>query len=127
MLKEHDTTKIAAAVEINEAALITFEDFLKVNLRVGTIIKIDDNQKALKPAYVLTIDFGHYGIKTSSAQITDHYSKEDLLGRQIVAVMNFPAKRVAGIKSEVLVLGAMTEGVVLLQPTMKVPNGSAIG
>jgi tRNA-binding protein len=84
--------------------------------------------KARKPAYILTIDFGELGEKMSSAQITDNYSKAELIGKQIIAVVNFPAKRVAGVKSEVLVLGAVTndKGVVLLEPNLPVENGNRI-
>lgn len=106
---------------------IAFSDFLKVDLRVGTIIAAEDNLKARQPAYVLTIDFGQLGQKTSSAQITQNYSKEELIGKQIVAVVNFPPKRVAGIKSEVLVLAAVsTKGTVLLEPNLAVENGTRI-
>lgn len=107
---------------------LTFPDFLKVDIRVGTIIEVVDNTKARQPAYVLTIDFGELGHKTSSAQITQNYSKEELIGKQIVAVVNFPPKRVAGVKSEVLILAAVcpTRGTVLLQPNMLVNNGTRI-
>ena len=113
----------------NNLSTITFEDFLKVKMCTGTILKVEDNPKATKPAYILTIDFGPEGIKTSSAQLTQNYDKENLIGHQVVAVMNFPTKRIAGIKSEVLVLGSVSDShdVVLLQPTMPVPNGSRIG
>jgi tRNA-binding protein len=109
-------------------AEITFDDFLKVDMRVGTIIAVEDNLKAKNPAYLLTIDFGNLGKKMSSAQITDNYSKAELIGKQIIAVVNFPAKRVAGVKSEVLVLGAVpnNQGVVLLEPNFPVENGTRI-
>jgi tRNA-binding protein len=109
-------------------AEITFADFLKVDMRVGTIIAAEVNLKAKKPAYILTIDFGELGKKISSAQITERYSKAELIGKQIIAVVNFPPKRVAGIKSEVLVLGAVpnNEGVVLLEPNLPVENGTRI-
>jgi len=105
--------------------LIEFEDFTKVQIASGTITHADENFKARAPAYVLTIDFGELGNKTSSAQITDHYTKDDLIGLQIVAVVNFPSKRIAGVKSEVLVLGCVNEddSVVLLQPNKPVKNG----
>ena len=86
---------------------ISFDDFLKVEIRIGTVLEARLNEKARKPAYVLTLDFGPCGIKTSSAQLTKHYQPEDLVGMQVVAVLNFPAKRIAGVKSEVLILGAM--------------------
>ncbi len=107
---------------------IAFSDFLKVDIRVGQIIELLDNPKARQPAYVLTIDFGEFGKKTSSAQITENYSKEELLGKQIIAVVNFPVKRVAGVKSEVLVLAAVckTHGTVLLEPNILVENGTRI-
>ena len=104
---------------------ISFDDFLKVEIRTGTVLEARLNEKARKPAYVLTLDFGPCGIKTSSAQLTKHYQPEDLVGIQVVAVLNFPAKRIAGVKSEVLILGAMSDAddVVLLTPTQTVGNG----
>ena len=106
----------------------TFEDFQKIDLRIGTIIKAEPFPEARKPAYKLTIDFGSLGTKQSSAQITKHYKPEDLVGRQIVAVFNFPTKKVAGFKSEVLILGATPdlEDVVLLEPRLQLANGSVI-
>jgi tRNA-binding protein len=106
----------------------TFEDFQKIDLRVGTITKVEPFPEARKPAYKLTIDFGALGIKQSSAQITKRYTAEELVGQQIVAVFNFPPKKVAGFKSEVLVLGATPEAddVVLLSPENKLPNGSVV-
>ena len=107
---------------------ISFDDFMGVELRVGTIIEAATNQKAKKPAYILNVDFGPYGIKTSSAQITRNYQPQDLVGKQVIAVMNFPVKRIAGVKSEVLVLGAYSESrdVVLLGLTHEVENGSRV-
>lgn len=103
---------------------ITFDDFKKVDLRVGTIIEVNDFPEARKPAYLLTIDFGGLGIKKSSAQITTLYSKKDLLGRQIVAVVNFPKKQISKFMSECLVLGAVKgRDVILLNPENKVKNG----
>lgn len=110
--------------------MIDFEDFERVEMATGTITDARVNDKARMPAYVLTIDFGSgYGERTSSAQITRNYRPEELIGRQIVAVMNFPSKRIAGVKSEVLVLGAVsdTHGVVLLEPSFPVENGTGIG
>jgi len=107
---------------------VEFGDFLKLSIRVGTVVDAKLNAKARKPAYVLEIDFGpDLGVKTSSAQITENYRAEQLIGRQICAVTNFPPLRVAGIKSEVLVLGAVTnEGVVLLRPDQTVGNGISV-
>ena len=107
---------------------IDFNYFMGVELRVGTVLEVSLNSKARKPAYVLKIDFGPFGIKTSSAQITRNYETHDLRGKQVIAVMNFPPKRIAGIKSEVLVLGAYSESkdVVLLQLTHDVENGSRV-
>ncbi len=106
---------------------ITFEDFTKVDLRVGTIIEVNDFPEARNPAYQLTIDFGALGIKKSSAQITTLYTKDDLLNRQIVAVVNFPKKQIAKFMSECLVLGAVNgKDVILLNPENKVKNGSTV-
>lgn len=109
--------------------MISWDDFEKVEIRSGTIVEVTDFPKARKPAYQLKIDFGAYGIKQSSAQITDHYTKESLLGKQIVAVVNFPPKQIANFFSECLVLGVYdTEGkVILLQPGLPVGNGQRIG
>jgi len=109
--------------------MIDFNDFLKIEMHVGTIIQVEDFPEARKPAYKLQIDFGEkIGIKKSSAQITDYYQKADLLNRQIIAVTNFPPKQIANIISEVLVLGSVeADGkVVLLQPERTTPNGSKI-
>jgi tRNA-binding protein len=108
--------------------LASFEDFQQVDIRVGTIIHAEPFTDAKKAAYKLTIDFGSLGKKTSSAQITALYSLEDLKGRQVMAVVNFPVKRIAGFKSEVLVLGIVNEEkeVVLLKPASEVPNGSVV-
>ena len=106
---------------------INFEDFTKVDLRVGTIIEVDDFPKARNPAYQLTIDFGGLGIKKSSAQITTIYTKEELLGRQIVATINFPKKQIANFMSECLVMGAVDgKDVILLKPEHIVKNGSTV-
>lgn len=107
--------------------IITFEDFAKVDLRVGTIIEVKDFPEARNPSYQLTIDFGALGIKKSSAQITTLYKKEELLNRQIVAVVNFPNKQIAKFMSECLVLGAVDgQDVILLKPEDKVKNGSMV-
>ena len=109
--------------------MATFEDFQKIDIRVGRIIEVLDFKEARNPSYKIKIDFGELGVKTSSAQITKLYSVEDLLNRQIVAVVNFPPKRIAGFKSEVLILGVMKEDgeVILLQPEREAPLGYKIG
>jgi tRNA-binding protein len=107
---------------------INWADFELVDIRVGTIIKAEAFPQAKKPAYKLLIDFGEIGIKSSSAQITDLYNPEDLDGRQVVAVVNFPPKQVGPFISECLVLGVVGHdaGVVLLQPSVQVDNGLKI-
>lgn len=106
---------------------ISFEDFTKVDLRVGTIIEVNDFPKAKNPAYQLTIDFGDLGIKKSSAQITKLYKKEELLHKQVVATINFPKKQIANFMSECLVMGAVNgNDVILLRPENKVKNGSTV-
>lgn len=108
--------------------MVTFDDFLKLDIRVGTIIKVEDFPKAKRPAYKLEIDFGELGIKKSSAQITDLYQKSELVGKQILAVVNFPKKQVADFMSEVLVLGVYSkDGVVLIEPNKHVNNGEKLG
>lgn len=108
---------------------ISWSDFEKIDIRVGTITEVTDFPKAKKPAYQITIDFGELGIKRSSAQITTVYSSEELVGKQVVAVVNFPPKQIANFFSECLVLGVYTDKkeVVLLQPERKVENGWKIG
>jgi tRNA-binding protein len=108
---------------------LSWEDFEKLDIRVGTIREVSDFPKAKKPAYQLIIDFGELGIKKSSAQIADLYTKENLLGLQIIAVVNFPPKQIANFFSECLVLGVFTDKkeVVLLKPERLVQNGSKIG
>ena len=108
---------------------ISYEDFRKVNIHMGTVISVEENRKARKPALVLEIDFGDdLGIKKTSAQITDYYNETSLVGEQVIAVCNFPSKNIAGVESEVLVLGAMEEDgkVVLVHPSKIVANGSEI-
>ena len=109
--------------------MISWSDFEKVDMRAGTIVSVDDFPEARKPAYKLKIDFGEFGIKQSSAQITDLYSKEDLLNKQIIAVVNFPPKQIANFLSECLVMGVYAEdnSVVLLQPERKTTNGMRVG
>ncbi len=105
---------------------IEYADFEKIDIRAGTIIAAKPNEKARKPAYILEIDFGLAGTKTSSAQITEAHSAEEIIGRQIIAVMNFQPKRVAGILSEVLVLAIVQDDgpTVLLSPAQPVKNGA---
>ena len=106
---------------------INFEDFTKVDLRIGTIIEVTDFPEAHKPAYQLTIDFGELGVRKSSAQITTIYKKSDLLNMQIVAVVNFPKKQIGKFMSECLVLGAVNNNdVFLLNPESSVKNGSIV-
>ncbi|WP_300569606.1 tRNA-binding protein [Flavobacterium sp.] len=109
---------------------INWADFEKVEMRVGTIIEANDFPKANKPAYHLTIDFGaEIGVKKSSAQITMRYTKEDLVGKQIIAVVNFPVKQIGNFMSECLVLGSVGDNndIVLLSSDLKVENGLRIG
>jgi tRNA-binding protein len=109
--------------------LINWSDFEKIDIRLGTIISAIPFTKANKPAYQLQIDFGDIGIKQSSAQITVHYSPEELLNKQIIAVVNFPPKQIANFFSECLVLGVYKadNSIVLIQPDKITPNGSKIG
>ena len=109
---------------------LTWQDFEKVELRIGTILEVNDFPEAKKPAYQLTIDFGtEMGIKKSSAQITNRYRKESLIGKQIVAVVNFPKKQIGKFISECLVLGSVgnENDIVLLTSDIKVENGQRIG
>ena len=109
--------------------MITWNDFEKVDMRIGTVVNVEDFPEARNPSYKLTIDFGPLGIKKSSAQITKIYKKQDLLNKQIIAVVNFPPKQIADFISEVLVLGVVLddkEEVVLIKPDNKVENGLRI-
>ena len=108
---------------------ISFNDYDKVDIRVGTVVNLSKNEKARKPSLVLEVDFGSViGIKKSSAQITHYYNKENLVGRQVIGVCNFPEKNIADIKSQFLVLGAIEEDgkVVLLHPSQPTKNGLKI-
>ena len=107
---------------------VSYEDFRKVDIRVGRIVEVDDFPQARKPAFKVRIDFGPLGVKTSSAQITTHYTKADLLGRLVIAVVNFPPRQIANFFSEVLTLGVMLKDdeVVLVGPDREVPLGLEI-
>ena len=108
---------------------ITYDIFDKVDIRVGTVISVKKNEKARKPSLVLKVDFGQgVGIKQSSAQITHYYNSENLIGKQVIGVCNFPKKNIAGVESEVLILGAIEKDgkVVLVHPSQKTENGLEI-
>lgn len=109
--------------------MANFDDFLKLDIRVGTIVSAKNFEKAWKPAYQLEVDMGEeLGIKRSSAQITDHYRPEELIGKQVLAVVNFPPRQIANFFSEILVLGTYSEGgVVLIKPDKPVKNGDKLG
>lgn len=107
---------------------ITYDDFARLDIRVGRIVQVDDSPRARKPAYKLLIDFGELGLKTSSAQIVKHYEPPDLVGKLVLAVVNFPPRQIADFYSEVLTLGVILgEGdIVLVHPDREVPLGSPI-
>ena len=109
--------------------MATFDDFMKLDIRVGTIVSAKVFEKARRPAYQLEVDLGEeIGIKKSSAQITDHYQPEELIGKQVMAVVNFPPRQIANFMSEILVLGTYSEGgVVLISPERQVRNGDKLG
>ena len=109
--------------------MASFENFMELDIRVGEVVEVEDFLKARKPAYKIWVDFGEeLGIKKSSAQITELYKKDDLLGRQVIAIVNFPPRQIADFMSEVLILGIyVKEGVVLLEPERKVKKGDKIG
>ncbi|MGP4066051.1 chaperone CsaA [Oceanobacillus sp. M65] len=108
--------------------MATIDDFMRLDVRIGTVVKAEAFTEARKPAIKLEVDFGELGIKQSSAQITRRYDPQELVGRQVTAVVNFPPMRVAGYKSEVLVLGGVQEDgdVVLLRPDETLPNGTKV-
>jgi len=108
---------------------ITYNDFDRIDIRIGTILSINKNEKARKPSLVLEVDFGEeIGVKKSSAQITHYYNQENLIGKQVIGGCNFSEKNIAGVKSQVLILGAIEEDgkVVLLNPSQKTKNGLKI-
>ena len=108
---------------------ITYEDFRKVDIRIGTVLSVKNNEKSRQPALVLEVDFGkEKGIKTTSAKITHYYNPDNLVGEQIIAVCNFPTKKIAGVESEVLVLGAVEKDgkVILVHPSKNLANGLEI-
>ena len=108
--------------------MATFEDFTKLDIRVGTVISAKVFEKAKKPAYQLQIDFGQFGVKKSSAQITERYSTDELIGKQVLAVVNFPPRQIADFMSEVLVLGTYSKGgVILITPDKPADNGDKLG
>ncbi len=109
--------------------MATFEDFLKLDIRAGTVVEAKVFEKARKPAYQLKVDLGEeLGIRKSSAQITEHYTPEELIGRQVLCVVNFPPRQIADFMSEILVLGTYSEGgVVLIMPDRPVRNGDKLG
>lgn len=108
---------------------LSWDDFMKVEMRVGTVISAEEFKEARNPAYKITIDFGDFGIRKTSAQITSLYEPEDIIGKQVIAVINFPPKQIANIMSECLVLGGVGENkeVTLIEPERKVKNGTRIG
>lgn len=108
---------------------LTWDDFMKVEMRVGTVISAEEFKEARHPAYQMIIDFGDFGKRKTSAQITTLYEPKDIIGRQVIAVINFPPKQIANIMSECLVLGGIGENkeVTLIEPERKVANGTRIG
>jgi tRNA-binding protein len=124
------TPDILKRINMETVKTISWDDFEKVDMRAGTIIEVNDFPRAKRPAYKLKIDFGgKLGIRQSSAQITKLYSKEELLNKQVIAVVNFPPKQIADFMSQCLVLGVYDENkdVILLQPAQNVSNGMKVG
>ena len=108
---------------------ITYEDYSKIQIIVGTVLKVSKNEKARKPSLVVEVDFGsEIGVRKSSAQITHYYNSDNLVGKQVIGVCNFPKKNIAGVESEVLILGAIEKDgkVVLIHPSQKTENGLEI-
>ena len=116
-------------METNENNIISWEDFSKIEMRTGTVLSAEVFKEANKPAYKLTVDFGKYGIRKTSAQITKLYMPEELIGQQVIAVLNFPPKQIANMMSECLILGAIGNDneIILIQPEQKTKNGLKIG
>lgn len=130
LLKGNEHKYLTYEMESNNNFSLLWSDFEKVEMRVGTVLAVADFPEARKPAYQLTIDFGsELGLKKSSAQITKRYKKEDLIGKQIIAVVNFPKKQIGKFHSECLVLGSVGDesDIVLLTSDKEVPNGLRIG
>ena len=116
-------------MNLNMKKEITYEDYSKIQILVGTVLKVSKNEKARKPSLVVEVDFGsEIGVRKSSAQITHYYNSDNLVGKQVIGVCNFPKKNIAGIVSEVLILGAIEKDgkVVLLHPSQKTENGLEI-
>ncbi|MGV3609700.1 MAG: tRNA-binding protein [Fluviicola sp.] len=114
---------------MTEANSLTWDQFMNVEMRVGTVLSAEPFPEVRNPAYKITIDFGEFGIRKTSAQVTVLYKPEDLIGKQVIAVINFPPKQIANMMSECLILGGIGENkeVTLLQPERKVKNGTRIG
>lgn len=114
---------------IKTKSVIEWNDFTKIEMRVGTVISCKEFKEVKNPAYKMKIDFGEFGIKKTSAQVTKRYQAEDIIGKQIVAVLNFPPKQIANIMSECLVLGAVEKNneITLIQPERGIENGTRIG
>ena len=126
-MRSHLNKKILYIIILKQE--ITYEDYNKVEIKIGTVLKVSKNEKARKPSLVVEVDFGDKtGIKKSSAQITDYYNEQNLVGKQVIGVCNFPKKNIAGVVSEVLILGAIEKDgkVVLVHPSQKVENGLEI-
>lgn len=130
-LKAHTTSFLADAMsdKIKLSGVISWQEFESVDLRAGTVIAVDDFPEARKPAYKVTVDFGpELGIRRTSAQITIHYTKDDLIGRQVIGVVNFPPKQIGPVMSEFLLVGFYRDGntVILAVPDKVVPNGAKL-
>ena len=122
------STKLQTSSRPSLKEVTSIEQFQQIDLRVGTVIEAKLNSKARKPAFAILVDLGVFGIKKTSAQLTENYKEEDLIGKKVIVVANFPSKRIAGVKSEVLILGALdnTTGTHLLSIDSIVENGTTI-